>query len=109
MFVCTAAIDVCLRQRPAERPGTRCAADVLHANHRPGDPDWMMLPMSGCEFLRELRRPERAIKVPVIALSASSEPRDVAMARQFTISGWLTKPIALPELRRLIPEGLTLI
>src|SRR5580692_7051351 len=50
--------------------------------------DWMMLPMSGYEFLRELRRPERAIKVPVIVLSAGSEPRDVAMAQQFTISGW---------------------
>lgn len=70
--------------------------------------DWMMLPMSGYEFLRELRRPERAIKVPVIVLSAGSEPRDVAMAQQFTISGWLTKPIALPELIRQISGVLAL-
>ena len=70
--------------------------------------DWMMAPMSGYEFLRELRRPERAIKVPVIVLSASSEPRDVAMAQQFNISGWLTKPIALPELMRQISSVLAL-
>jgi two-component system, chemotaxis family, chemotaxis protein CheY len=70
--------------------------------------DWMMTPMSGFEFLRELRRPERRIDVPVIVLSASSDPRDVAMAQQFAISGWLTKPIALPELIRQISTVLTL-
>jgi CheY-like chemotaxis protein len=70
--------------------------------------DWMMLPMSGLEFLRELRRPERAMKVPVIVLSASSEPSDVAMAQQFSISGWLTKPITLPELIKQISATLAL-
>ncbi|HEX4366901.1 MAG TPA: response regulator, partial [Rhodopila sp.] len=70
--------------------------------------DWMMRPMSGCEFLRELRRPERAIGAPVIVLSAGSEPRDVAMAHQFIISGWLTKPIALPELIYQISSVLAL-
>jgi two-component system chemotaxis response regulator CheY len=70
--------------------------------------DWMMTPMSGLEFLRELRRPERRIKVPVIVLSASSDPRDVAMAQQFNISGWLTKPITLPELIRQVSAVLTL-
>jgi two-component system chemotaxis response regulator CheY len=70
--------------------------------------DWMMTPMSGLEFLRELRRPERRIKVPVIVLSASSDPRDMALARQFSISGWLTKPITLPELIRQISAVLTL-
>jgi two-component system chemotaxis response regulator CheY len=70
--------------------------------------DWMMLPMSGLEFLRELRRPERAIKVPVIVLSASSDPRDMATAQQYSISGWLTKPITLPELIKRISGALAL-
>jgi CheY-like chemotaxis protein len=68
----------------------------------------MMEPMSGREFLRELRRPERKVDVPVIMLSASSEPNDIAFAQQFRISGWLTKPIALPELLRQISTVLTL-
>jgi two-component system chemotaxis response regulator CheY len=60
--------------------------------------DWSMEPMSGLEFLRELRRPERGLNVPVIMLTASSERRDMALAHPFKISGWLVKPIALPQL-----------
>src|SRR5438552_15543204 len=32
--------------------------------------DWSMEPMSGLDFLRELRRPERRLNVPVIMLTA---------------------------------------
>lgn len=70
--------------------------------------DWSMAPMSGLEFLRELRRPERALKVPVIMLTASSEPQDVALAQPFNISGWLIKPIALPQLIERVSAVLTL-
>src|SRR5258708_3256964 len=60
--------------------------------------DWSMEPMSGLEFLRELRRPERRLNVPVIMLTANSESLDIAKARKLDISGWLVKPIALPKL-----------
>jgi two-component system chemotaxis response regulator CheY len=70
--------------------------------------DWMMEPMSGLEFLRELRRPERAFDVPVIMLTASSEAEDVALAQRFKISGWLVKPIALPKMLERISGVLSL-
>lgn len=70
--------------------------------------DWMMEPMSGLDFLRELRRPERALTVPVIMLTASSEPRDVLLAQPFKISAWLVKPIVPRELVERIGAVLTL-
>jgi two-component system chemotaxis response regulator CheY len=70
--------------------------------------DWSMEPMSGLEFLRELRCPERALKVPVIMLTANSEPMDIAAARRLNISGWLVKPIALPQLMERIWSVLSL-
>jgi two-component system chemotaxis response regulator CheY len=60
--------------------------------------DWSMEPMSGLEFLKEIHRPERRLKVPVIMLTANSEALDIAEARKLDISGWLVKPIALPKL-----------
>jgi two-component system, chemotaxis family, chemotaxis protein CheY len=70
--------------------------------------DWMMEPMSGLDFLRELRRPERAVHVPVIMLTASSEPRDVLLAQPFKISAWLVKPIVPRQLVEQIGAVLTL-
>jgi two-component system, chemotaxis family, chemotaxis protein CheY len=70
--------------------------------------DWMMEPMSGLQFLRELRRPERRLTVPVIMLTANTEPLDIALAQKFDISGWLVKPIALPKLIERIGVVLSL-
>jgi two-component system chemotaxis response regulator CheY len=70
--------------------------------------DWTMEPMSGLDFLRELRRPERGLVVPVIMLTANSEPLDIALARKLNISGWLVKPIALPKLIERVSTVLAL-
>jgi two-component system, chemotaxis family, chemotaxis protein CheY len=70
--------------------------------------DWSMEPMSGLEFLRELRRPERNLTVPVIMLTGNSEPLDIALALKLNISGWLVKPIALPVLIERISAVLSL-
>src|ERR1051326_7746731 len=69
--------------------------------------DWSMEPMSGLDFLRELRRPERRLNVPVIMLTANSEPLDIAKAQKLDISGWLVKPIALPRLLERISTVLS--
>ena len=70
--------------------------------------DWRMEPMSGLDFLRELRRPERALNMPVIMLTASSEPQDVVLAQQFRISAWLVKPIVPRQLLERIGAVLSL-
>ena len=60
--------------------------------------DWSMEPMSGLAFLRELHKPERALNVPVIILSASGDPQELALAQDFGIQRWLLKPITLHNL-----------
>jgi two-component system chemotaxis response regulator CheY len=70
--------------------------------------DWMMEPMSGLEFLRELRRPERNAHVPVIMLTATSNPKDILLAQPFRISDWLVKPISPQQLVERIGAALTL-
>ncbi len=87
--------------REALRLFSTCTIDLVIS-------DWMMEPMSGLEFLRELRRPERATHVPVIVLTASSEPRDVLAAQPFKISAWLVKPIVPRQLVECIGMVLTL-
>jgi two-component system, chemotaxis family, chemotaxis protein CheY len=64
--------------------------------------DWVMEPMSGLEFVRALRRPERGNDVPVIMLTGNSDPRDIVLAQPFRIGGWLIKPIAAKQLMERI-------
>jgi two-component system, chemotaxis family, chemotaxis protein CheY len=70
--------------------------------------DWMMEPMSGLAFLRELRRPERKASVPVIMLTAISDPKDILQAQALGISGWLVKPITPQQLLNTIGAVLSL-
>jgi two-component system, chemotaxis family, chemotaxis protein CheY len=70
--------------------------------------DWSMEPMSGLDFLRELRRLERGLPVPVLMLTANAESLDIALARKLNICGWLVKPIALPKLLERIRAVLNL-
>lgn len=70
--------------------------------------DWSMDPMSGLEFLHELRRPERDIRVPVIMLTANSEPHDMLLAKTLGINGWLVKPIAPQRLMSQVARVLSL-
>jgi two-component system chemotaxis response regulator CheY len=70
--------------------------------------DWMMEPMSGLEFLRELRRPERKASMPVLMLTGVSDPKDILQAQALKISGWLVKPITPQALLDSIGEVLRL-
>jgi two-component system chemotaxis response regulator CheY len=70
--------------------------------------DWSMEPMSGLEFLRELRRPERDARVPVIMLTANSEPQDMLLVKTLGINGWLVKPIAPQRLMSQVARVLSL-
>jgi CheY-like chemotaxis protein len=70
--------------------------------------DWMMEPMSGLEFLRELRRPERRASMPVIMLTGVSDPKDILQAQAHKISGWLVKPITPQALIESIGSVLSL-
>ncbi|HEY6434733.1 MAG TPA: response regulator, partial [Acetobacteraceae bacterium] len=70
--------------------------------------DWLMEPMSGLEFLQELRRPERRASMPVIMLTGVSDPKDIVKAQAHRISGWLVKPVAPQQLLDSIGAALSL-
>lgn len=70
--------------------------------------DWMMAPMNGFEFLTELRKSDNGAKVPVIMLTANSEPDDAMAAQHLNIGAWLVKPIAPKRLVERISSVLSL-
>ena len=60
--------------------------------------DWMMAPMNGLQFLQVLRSTEQGAPLPVIMLTANSDPADAQRAQSLNVSGWLVKPISPPRL-----------
>jgi CheY-like chemotaxis protein len=73
----------------------------------PRQPDWaarqpclvlldLNLPgMNGKQLLEEFRRIEQPLAVPIVILSTSSNPRDVAACYRLGAAGYLCKPLSL--------------
>jgi two-component system, chemotaxis family, chemotaxis protein CheY len=70
--------------------------------------DWMMEPMNGLEFVTELRKFDKAAAVPVIMVTANSEPADAMAARHLNIAAWMLKPIAIKQLTERVWSVLSL-
>lgn len=87
--------------REALRMFARCAIDLVIC-------DWIMEPMNGFEFLTELRRFDKGAKVPVIMLTANSEPSDALAAQHLNIAAWLVKPVSPNRLVERISSVLSL-
>jgi CheY-like chemotaxis protein len=82
----------------AERP---YAADPLLP------PDLILLDLNlpkkdGREVLAEIRVDPRLYRIPVAILTASHEEHDFLRAQALDIAGYLTKPVAVPELLDLV-------
>ena len=85
--------------------------DALEKAHRE-NPDLILLDLqmpvfSGYEVLEQLRNDFRHSKIPIIALTASAMQGDREKALTAGFTAYLTKPVALAELRaeiqRLLP------
>ena len=61
--------------------------------------DLHMPKLDGFGVIRELRREPRFEHTPVVALTASAMQGDKEKAMEAGFTGYLTKPISLPELR----------
>jgi CheY-like chemotaxis protein len=59
--------------------------------------DWNVPRRNGREVLDELARQPRFRRIPVVALSSSEAPNDVADAYDLGASGYLVKPIGFQE------------
>lgn len=60
--------------------------------------DISMPVMDGISFVRQLRLQAHTCHIPVIMLTASSDPADYAISKQIGIQGFLTKPVTVNEL-----------
>ena len=69
--------------------------------------DWTMIPMDGCELMRELRLLPGCTDVPILVLSAVSNDTSKAEARKAGASGWLYKPIEPKTLLAVVGSLLT--
>lgn len=63
--------------------------------------DWNMEPMSGIEFLKEVRGSDNAHKdVPFIMVTAESKTENVIMAKQAGVSNYIVKPFNAQTLKQ---------
>ena len=60
--------------------------------------DWMLPQLSGIEILRLIRQHPAACDLPVLMLTARSEPSDRARAMALGVDVFLTKPFSVCEL-----------
>ena len=64
--------------------------------------DIKMPGMSGLEVLEKLKLNPRTRDLPIIIMSSSDEPQDIAKAYEYGANGYLVKPNRFQELRELV-------
>lgn len=64
--------------------------------------DIKMPGMSGHEVLEKLKSNERTKNLPIIMMSSSDEPQDIAKAYDCGANGYLVKPNRFQDLRELV-------
>jgi two-component system chemotaxis response regulator CheY len=81
-------------------PHGKAALDVLaHSKVDLVICDCDMEPMDGLTFLGELRALERWRDLPVIMLTASTDPTEARRARALNVAAWINKPISVKALQ----------
>jgi two-component system chemotaxis response regulator CheY len=61
--------------------------------------DWNMAPMSGLEFLKEVRADARLTGLPFIMITAENKSRNVDAAKQAGVSNCIVKPFNAATLK----------
>jgi len=64
--------------------------------------DWNMEPMSGYDFLREVRRDESLKRTPFIMITAEAKTEHVVAARRAGVSNYIVKPFNAQTLKAKI-------
>jgi two-component system response regulator len=66
--------------------------------------DIKMPRVGGVEVLRELKSSERLTNVPVVMLTSSAEPKDIAACYALGVNSYVVKPVDIDEYFRSIGE-----
>lgn len=64
--------------------------------------DWNMQPMTGLEFLKEVRADRRYKNLPFIMVTAESKVENVKAAREAGVTNYIIKPFTAELLRKKI-------
>ncbi|CAH0999000.1 Response regulator rcp1 [Neolewinella maritima] len=98
---------------PPELLWCRSGTEAYEGLCRSSRPENMSLPrlavldikmpgMTGLELLQKLKTDDRFRSLPVIIMSSSDEPQDIARAYDHGANGYLVKPSRFQELRELV-------
>lgn len=68
--------------------------------------DWNMEPMSGFDFLKEVRAGSHNPKIPFIMITAESKTENVIKAKQAGVSNYIVKPFNAETLKGKIQSVL---
>ncbi len=64
--------------------------------------DWNMAPMSGLEFLKEVRSDGQLKETPFIMITAESKTENVVAAKEAGVSNYIVKPFNADTLKKKI-------
>lgn len=70
--------------------------------------DLQLPKVDGIKFLGRIRERYNEKELPVIVLSSSDNPLDIAFCRELGVSGYLAKPLELSTLQKLLESIITL-
>jgi len=60
--------------------------------------------VDGIEVLRRLKSDERTREIPVVALTSSTEQRDLKAAYELGVNSYVTKPIAFAKFAEIVAD-----
>ena len=64
--------------------------------------DWKMEPVSGLDFLKQVRANDNLKHTPFLMVTAAGTAEEVAMAKEAGVSNYIVKPFNLATLRKKI-------
>jgi len=70
--------------------------------------DIMMAGMDGYEVLRTLRANDDTKNIPVVMVSALSDSKEIAKAYELGANNYITKPIVIPQLLKVVEDQIAL-
>ena len=82
--------------------GTAALKKVQTSNYGLVISDWNMEPMSGYEFLKQLRASDAYKSLPFIMITAESKTENVVAAKQAGVNNYIVKPFNAGTLKQKI-------
>ena len=68
--------------------------------------DWKMEPVSGLEFLKQVRADENLKLLPFLMVTAAGSSQDVAIAKEAGVTKFVVKPFSLATLSQKVHSAL---